>query len=109
MTIAKKYENINWKQCYVTLFTLQNEILEAFRSGDTANVRKAQHALLPRALAVRKVTTNKGKNTPRVDKTLLRTNKEKFEAIHSVKISLLTKLNQFVEYTYPKLMANFVP
>lgn len=89
MTIAKKYENINWKKCYVKLFNLQSEILKAFRTGDKENVLKAQHALVrsfaARALAVRKVTTNKGKNTLGVDKVLLRTNEEKLKAILDVK------------------------
>ena len=89
MTIAKKYENINWKECYVILFNLQSEILKAFKTGDRENVLKAQHALVrsfaARALAVRKVTTNKGKNTLGVDKVLLRTNEEKLKAILDVK------------------------
>jgi len=59
MKIAKKYENINWKQCQIELFRLQSEILKAFRTGDKANVLKAQHALTrsfaARVLAVRKV------------------------------------------------------
>jgi RNA-directed DNA polymerase len=89
MTIAKKYENINWKQCQIELFRLQSEILKAFRTGNTKDILKAQHALTrsfaARALAVRKVTTNKGKNTYRIDKVLLKTNEEKFQAIRSVK------------------------
>lgn len=89
MTIAKKYEDINWKQCQIELFRLQSEILEAFKTGDTKNVLKAQHTLTrsfaARALAVRKVTTNKGKNTYGTDKVVLKTNEEKFKAIHSVK------------------------
>jgi RNA-directed DNA polymerase len=71
------------------LFKLQSEILKAFRIGDTENVLKAQHALTrsfaARALAVRKVTTNKGKNTYGIDKVVLKTNEEKFKAISSVK------------------------
>jgi len=89
MKIAKKYENINWKQCQTELFRLQSEILKAFRTGDAKDVLKAQHTLTrsfaARALAVRKVTTNKGKNTYGIDKVLLKTNEEKFKAIHSVK------------------------
>lgn len=52
MTIAKKYENINWKKCYVKLFNLQSEILKAFKTGDRKNVLKAQHALV-RSFAAR--------------------------------------------------------
>ena len=43
------------------------------------NVLKAQHALTrsftARALAVRKMTTNKGKDTYGIDKVVLKTNK----------------------------------
>jgi RNA-directed DNA polymerase len=89
MKIAKKYENINWKQCELELFKLQSKILKAFRNGNTKDVLKAQHTLtrsfVARALAVRKVTTNKGKNTYGIDKIVLKTNEEKFKAIHSVK------------------------
>lgn len=31
MKNAKNYENINWKQCEIELFKLQNEILKAFK------------------------------------------------------------------------------
>ncbi|NNE32215.1 MAG: group II intron reverse transcriptase/maturase, partial [Winogradskyella sp.] len=89
MKYAKKYENINWKRCQLELFRLQSEILKAFRTGNKTNVLKAQHALTrsfaARALAVRKVTTNRGKNTYGIDKVVLRTNDEKFNAIFSVK------------------------
>jgi RNA-directed DNA polymerase len=89
MKIAKKYENINWKQCELELFKLQSEILKAFKNGNTKDVLKVQHALTrsfaARALAVRKVTTNKGKNTYGIDKVVLKTNEEKFKAISSAK------------------------
>ena len=35
MKIAKKYEDINWKQRELALFKLQSEILKAFRNGNT--------------------------------------------------------------------------
>ena len=46
--------------------------MKAFRNGNTKDVLQAQHALTrsfaARALVVRKVTTNKGKNTYGIDK-----------------------------------------
>ena len=45
MKIAKKYENINWKQCELELFKLQSEILKAFRNKNIKDVLKAQHTL----------------------------------------------------------------
>lgn len=89
MKIAKNYESINWQQCNIELFKLQNEILKAYRTGTKKDVLKAQHKLTrsfaARALAVRKVTTNKGKNTYGIDEVLLNRNVDKFKAIHSVK------------------------
>jgi RNA-directed DNA polymerase len=38
-----------------------------------------------RALAVQKVTTNKGKNTYGIDRVVLKTNEEKFKVIHNIK------------------------
>jgi RNA-directed DNA polymerase len=53
------------------------------------NVLKAQHALTRsfavRALVIRKVTSNKGKNIYGIDKIVLKTNEEKFKAILDVK------------------------
>lgn len=89
MKIAKNYESIDWQQCHDKLFRLQGEILKALKTGIKKNVLIAQHELTrsfaARALAVRKVTSNKGKNTPGLDGFLLKDNKEKFKAIHSVK------------------------
>lgn len=68
MKIAKNYESINWKQCNNELFKLQSEILKAFKTGVEKDVLEAQHTLTrsfaARALVVRKVTNNKGNNTP---------------------------------------------
>ena len=68
---------------------LQSEILKAYKNGVIADVLKAQHELtrsvVARALAVIKVTTNKGKNTCDIDKVLLKSNEEKFKAICNIK------------------------
>jgi len=89
MKIAKNYENIDWRQCYTKLFKLQSEILKAYRSKIIKDVLTAQHNLTrsfaARALAVRKVTTNKGKNTPGIDRVLLKSNVEKFKTINNIK------------------------
>jgi len=89
MKNAKNYESINWQQCNIELFELQSEILKAHQTGVEVNVLKAQHKLTrsfaARALAVRKVTTNKWKNTYGIDKVLLKNNTDKFKAIHNVK------------------------
>lgn len=53
------------------------------------DILKTQHKLVrsfaARALAVRRVTSSDGKNTPGIDGVLLKTKEDKFKAIHSVK------------------------
>ena len=65
------------------------EILKAYREEDLAKVLELQNHLVrsfaARSLAVRKVTSNEGKNTPGVDKIILDSPSKKFEAIESVK------------------------
>lgn len=52
MSNAKKYENINWKKCNVTLFNLQNKILKAYRNGSNSSLFDGEdleiHHILPR-------------------------------------------------------------
>lgn len=83
--ITKNYENINWKLANQKLLTLQYEILKAFRAGDKNLVLKLQYELTrsfaARAIAIRKITSNKGKNTAGVDGITLDTNKQKIEYI----------------------------
>lgn len=71
------------------MFILQNKILEAFRKKNYSQVIKLQNALIKsfaaRALAVRKVTSNKSKNNYGIDKIILKTNSEKLKAIKDVK------------------------
>lgn len=84
MKIAKNYESINWQQCNIELFKLQNEIVKAHRTGTKKDVLKVQHKLTrsfaARAVAVRKVTTNKRKNTHGIEKVLLNKNVDKFKS-----------------------------
>ena len=60
MKIAKKYENINWKQCELELFKLRSAILKAFRNRNIKDVLEVQHALTrgfaARALTVREAS-----------------------------------------------------
>ena len=46
MKVAKKYENIDWKQCQIELFRLQNEILKAIKTGNKRNVSRSKNVFL---------------------------------------------------------------
>ena len=88
--IAKNYYNINWKQANEKLLTLQYEILKAFRAGNKNLVLKKQYELARSfaargALAIRKITSNKGKNTAGVDGVTLSTHNQKMEYISKLK------------------------
>lgn len=72
------WNSIDWAS--VTLFVrkLRQEIFRATREGDLKKVRTLQRIMLRsyenRVMAVRRVTqTNRGKNTPGVDKVVVRT------------------------------------
>ena len=72
--MTKNWNDIDWKQCFKTLEELQYKILIAYRDKDMKLVKIYQHELTrsfaARALAVRKVVSNKGKNTPGIDKVI---------------------------------------
>lgn len=72
-----------------TLKKLQMRIVKAHQQGRTGKVKSLQwlltHSFYGRALAVKRVTSNKGKKTAGVDKILWSTPKLKYEAILSLK------------------------
>src|SRR5438132_13201124 len=65
---------INWHQAHTTVRRLQARIVKATQEGRWGKVKALQrlltHSFSGKALAVRRVTENHGKNTPGVDKTL---------------------------------------
>lgn len=88
-SLAKNWNNINWKQAESDLAILQYEILKAHRNEDCNRVLTTQHALVrsfaARCLAIRKVTSNRGGLTPGVDGISYNTDSKKFAAVHTVK------------------------
>lgn len=69
---------------------MQVEIRVAWKNNDKAKVATLQHNLVKswvgRAMAVRIVVTNKGKNTPGIDGVVWNTPDEKFTAISELKV-----------------------
>ena len=87
--IVRNYNDIDWNSAELQLLQKQYEILKAFRSDEKKLVLKLQHELTrsfsARALAVRKVTNSKGKNTPGPDGKILRDGKQKLAMVHKLK------------------------
>ena len=87
--IAKAWDSIDWNKANAYVKKLQMRIVKAHQQGRTGKVKSLQwlltHSFYGRALAVKRVTSNKGKKTAGVDKILWSTPKLKYEAILSLK------------------------
>jgi RNA-directed DNA polymerase len=85
---VKNYDKIDWRRCSQDLALIQNDIVKAFRAKNFILVYKLQNKLVQsfaaRALAVKRVTSTKGKNTPGIDKMTWITNEQKCVAIISL-------------------------
>ena len=79
--LVKNWNDINWNKAESNLADLQYEILKAHKKEDCNKVLTLQHALVKsfaaRCLAVRKVTSNRGANTPGIDGKTYNTDVEK--------------------------------
>jgi len=83
------YTDLNWQKCQKEVLKLQRKIIVAWKEKDLQKVYLIQEILVnklaARALAVRKVTSNKGAQSPGLDKIVIRTDKEKMELINLLK------------------------
>src|SRR5574344_259640 len=83
------WKGIDFTRCERKVRELQVRIAKAQKKGRYNKVKALQHLLVTsfeaKALAVRKVTTNKGKRTAGVDHTLWDTNAKKINAVCSLK------------------------
>jgi len=79
---------INWKKVESSVRSLQLRIAKATREGKTGRVKALQwmltHSLGAKLLAVKRVTENKGKRTPGVDKIRWKTHIQKLTAAKSL-------------------------
>ncbi len=86
---AKAWDSIDWNKAEAYVKKLQMRIVKAHQQGRRGKVKSLQwlltHSFYGRALAVRRVTGNKGKKTAGVDKVLWSTPKLKYEAILGLK------------------------
>lgn len=83
------WEDIDFIKAEKVLKKLQRRIAVAYRNQRHDVVVTLQHQLIhsfsAKALAVQRVSSNRGKNTPGVDGVIWNTSELKFEAIHSLK------------------------
>lgn len=87
-SLAFQWETIDWKQVENDVNRLQTRIAKATVNGDNNKAKRLQylltHSFSAKAYAVRKAMTNKGKNTPGVDKKLWSTSVSKMKAVLSL-------------------------
>ncbi len=82
------WQTINWKNVRRQVRKLQVRIVKATQDGRYGKVKALQwlltHSFSGKALAIKRVTENRGKNTPGVDKVIWSTSKAKTNAIASL-------------------------
>ena len=104
--IADKFRDIDWKQCNIDLRYKQAKILWAFREKNDKKILEMQQALVrsfaARAISVRKVVTNDGKNSSGVDKVIWKTDQQKFQAIKDLKNLIHYKASPVKRVYIPK-------
>nr|WP_172689222.1 group II intron reverse transcriptase/maturase [Enterobacter cloacae]AQX35370.1 group II intron reverse transcriptase/maturase [Enterobacter cloacae] len=83
------WHSIDWAKCHREVRRLQARIVKAVREGRYGRVKALQwlltHSFSGKALAVRRVTENKGRHTPGVDGKLWTTPAARFQAIKSLR------------------------
>ncbi len=84
-----KWDAIKWHDVERQVKRLQMRIAKAVREGKPRKVQALQwlltHSYYAKCKAVKRVQSNKGKNTPGVDGVIWTTQKQKMAAIHSLK------------------------
>ena len=86
---AQTWDRIAWTRCKKDVRKLQMRIAKAFKEGKVAKVKYLQRLLTrsyaAKCLAVKRVTENRGKNTPGVDKDVWKTPEAKMNAVRTLK------------------------
>jgi RNA-directed DNA polymerase len=83
--IDSPWHRVNWRRAKAAVRRLQTRIVKATKAGKWRLIRKLQNLLTrstaAKFLAVRRVTSNRGKKTPGVDGVVLDTPKAKWQAM----------------------------
>ncbi len=84
-----KWESIDWKTAETTVRRLQERIAKAVRDKKFGKAKALQwiltHSYYAKLLAIKRVTSNKGKNTPGVDNVVWSTSRQKLDAVKLLK------------------------
>jgi RNA-directed DNA polymerase len=83
------WKSINWEEAKSEVRRLQMRIAKAVKEENFRKVKALQwiltHSFYAKALAVKRVTSNKGKNTPGIDGIICKTGKAKMQAVLSLR------------------------
>ncbi|MCP4606138.1 MAG: group II intron reverse transcriptase/maturase [Proteobacteria bacterium] len=83
------WHDIEWDRVHRIVHRLQARIVKATQEGRWGRVKVLQHLLTRsfsgRVLAIKRVTENRGKNTPGVDKEIWNTPAKKMKAVHELR------------------------
>ncbi len=87
--LEAQWEQVNWSQCEQKVRRLQARIVKATQEGRHGRVKALQwlltHSFYGRALAVKRVTHNRGKNTPGVDGEIWSNPTSRYRAIDTLR------------------------
>ena len=95
--LSDAWDNMDWNKCERQVRKLQARIVKAQKEGRYNKVKALQwtltHSFAAKALAVKRVTSNKGKNTSGVDKVLWIHPREngKRSSLLNVEVTLLNR------------------
>jgi RNA-directed DNA polymerase len=85
---VEDWHSIDWQSAHKTVRRLQVRIVKATQEGRWGKVKALQrlltHSYSAKALAVKRVTENQGKNTPSVDGELWNTPQKKLQAVRQL-------------------------
>jgi Retron-type reverse transcriptase len=89
LSCKSQWTDINWDKCESGVKKLQRRIVKAWQEKKYGKVKSLQHLLTnsfeAKALAVKRVTSNKGSNTSGVDKVRWSTSTSKMKAVNSLR------------------------
>ncbi|XWN35572.1 MAG: reverse transcriptase N-terminal domain-containing protein [Roseivirga sp.] len=84
-TQPSHWHQINWQQCHRNVARLQARIVKATQNKQHGKVKALQwvltHSFSAKAIAVKRVTENRGRKTPGIDGQTWQTPREKYQAI----------------------------